>query len=118
MDYSDAGAECEIEALGGCEGSNPEQTSAQLARLNQRLQHESQRYSESIDDLLMLYKKKGLKISEIKKTYKAFLIDCMLVRLHVLRRVKFDWNASFFQHRVGFGSMNCNDHSIIKIIYH
>lgn len=36
--------ESEIEALGGCDGSTPEQLSAQLTRLNQRLQHESQRW--------------------------------------------------------------------------
>ena len=35
--------ESEIEALGGCK-STPEQLSAQLNRLNQRLQSESQRY--------------------------------------------------------------------------
>uniref|UniRef100_A0A2N9ED29 Rad50/SbcC-type AAA domain-containing protein n=1 Tax=Fagus sylvatica TaxID=28930 RepID=A0A2N9ED29_FAGSY len=64
--------ESEIEALGGCDGSTPEQLSAQLTRLNQRLQHESQRYSESIDDLRMLYEEKECKISKKQKTYKAF----------------------------------------------
>ena len=35
--------ESEIEALGGCCDMNPEELSAQLNRLNQRLQRESQR---------------------------------------------------------------------------
>ncbi|KAK4570872.1 hypothetical protein RGQ29_029649 [Quercus rubra] len=93
--------ESEIEALGGCEGSNPEQLSAQLTRLNQRLQHESQRYSESIDDLRMLYEKKERKISKKRKTYKAFR-----EKLHAcetalgLRRVKFDRNASFLKRQL------------------
>lgn len=35
--------EDEIKGLGGCGGSTPEDISAQLSRLNRRLQHESQR---------------------------------------------------------------------------
>ncbi|GLT83987.1 hypothetical protein SLE2022_022470 [Rubroshorea leprosula] len=64
--------ESEIEALGGWDGSNPEQLSARLNRLNQRLQRESQRYSESIDDLRMLYEEKERKILRKQQTYKAF----------------------------------------------
>lgn len=36
--------ESEIEALGDWDGSTPEQLSAQLDRLNQRLRHENQQY--------------------------------------------------------------------------
>ncbi|XP_062153767.1 structural maintenance of chromosomes protein 6B-like isoform X1 [Alnus glutinosa] len=64
--------ESEIEALGGCDGSTPEQLSAQLTRLNQRLQHESRRYSESIDDLRMLCEKKERKVLRKQQTYKGY----------------------------------------------
>ena len=91
--------ESDIEALGGCQGSTPEQLSAQLTRLNQRFQRESERYicdmfssilswikmkcslkcesflcryTESIDDLRMLYEKKERKILRKQQTYKAF----------------------------------------------
>lgn len=63
--------ESEIEALGGLNGSTPEQLSAQLDRLNRRLQHESEKFSENIDDLRMLYKKKERKILTKQQTYKA-----------------------------------------------
>ncbi|CAI9754152.1 unnamed protein product [Fraxinus pennsylvanica] len=53
--------ESEIEALGGCSESNPEQLSAQLSRMNQRLQRESQRFPESIEDLRMLNQKRSVK---------------------------------------------------------
>ncbi|XP_050223686.1 structural maintenance of chromosomes protein 6B-like isoform X2 [Mercurialis annua] len=64
--------ECDIEALGGCDGRTPEQLSAQLNRLNQRLQQESQQYSDSIDDLRMLYEKKQRKILKKQQTYRGF----------------------------------------------
>ncbi|KAJ0961973.1 hypothetical protein J5N97_029801 [Dioscorea zingiberensis] len=64
--------ESEVEGLGGCVGSTPEQLSAQLNRLKQKLQHESQRYSESIDDLRAMYKKKQSRILEKQHNYEAF----------------------------------------------
>ncbi|KAL9409425.1 hypothetical protein AB3S75_047756 [Citrus x aurantiifolia] len=64
--------ESEIEALGGWDGSTPEQLSAQVNRLNQRLKHESHQYSESIEDLRMLYEEKERKILRKQKTYQAF----------------------------------------------
>lgn len=64
--------ESEIEAVGGCDGSTPEQLSAQLTRLSQRLQQESRRHPESIEDLRMLYNKKERKILRKQQTYKAF----------------------------------------------
>ncbi|PIN15085.1 DNA repair protein RAD18 (SMC family protein) [Handroanthus impetiginosus] len=65
-------AESEIEALGGCKESNPEQLSAQLSRMNQQLQRESQKFPESIDDLRMLCEKKQRKISRKQQTYNGF----------------------------------------------
>ncbi|GMY07832.1 structural maintenance of chromosomes protein 6B-like isoform X1 [Fagus crenata] len=93
--------ESEIEALGGCDGSTPEQLSAQLTRLNQRLQHESQRYSESIDDLRMLYEEKECKISKKQKTYKAFRekLDACEKALN-LRWKKFLRNASLLKRQL------------------
>ncbi|GMJ05949.1 structural maintenance of chromosomes 6A [Hibiscus trionum] len=64
--------ESEIEALGDLDGSTTEQLDAKLKRLNQRLVHESNRYSESIDDLRMLYLEKERRILRKLKTYKAF----------------------------------------------
>ncbi|KAK4480619.1 hypothetical protein RD792_013697 [Penstemon davidsonii] len=60
----------EIEGL-GCKESNPEQLSAELTQLKERFQRESQRFSESIEDLKMLREKKQLKISRKQQTYKA-----------------------------------------------
>ncbi|XP_075083843.1 structural maintenance of chromosomes protein 6B [Nicotiana tabacum] len=64
--------EGEIETVGGCDGSTPEQLSAQLTRLSQRLQQESRRHPESIEDLRMLYNKKERKILRKQQMYKAF----------------------------------------------
>lgn len=64
--------ESEIEALGDWDGSSPEKLSAQVNRLNQRLKHESHQYSESIEDLRMLYEKKERKILRKRQTYQAF----------------------------------------------
>ncbi|MCD7450413.1 Structural maintenance of chromosomes protein 6A, partial [Datura stramonium] len=64
--------ESEIETVGGCDGSTPEQLSAQLTRLSQRLQQESRRHPEPIEDLRMLYNKKERKILRKQQTYKAF----------------------------------------------
>uniref|UniRef100_A0A2P2JVD6 Structural maintenance of chromosomes protein 6B-like isoform X3 n=2 Tax=Rhizophora mucronata TaxID=61149 RepID=A0A2P2JVD6_RHIMU len=64
--------ETDIEALGDWDGSSPEQLSAQLSTLNHRLQNESQRYSESIDDLRMTYEKKEHKIQRRRQAYRSF----------------------------------------------
>ncbi|KAH6821922.1 structural maintenance of chromosomes 6A [Perilla frutescens var. hirtella] len=64
--------ESEIETLGCDNERNPEQLSAQLSRLTERLQRESQRFPESIEDLRMLCAKKERKISRKLQTYKAF----------------------------------------------
>ncbi|XP_044506156.1 structural maintenance of chromosomes protein 6B [Mangifera indica] len=93
--------ESEIEALGGRDGSTPEQLSAQLNKLNQRLQHESQRHSESIEDLRMLYEKKERKISRKQQTYKAFRekLDACRKALD-LRFSKFQRNATLLKRQL------------------
>ncbi|OWM79445.1 hypothetical protein CDL15_Pgr022857 [Punica granatum] len=64
--------ESEIKSLGEWDGSTPEQLSAQVSRLDQRLQDESRQCSESIDDLRMMYKKKQRKVSRKQEMYKVF----------------------------------------------
>ncbi|EYU24946.1 hypothetical protein MIMGU_mgv1a002784mg [Erythranthe guttata] len=86
--------EDEIEALGGCKES-PEQLSTLLGRATQRLERESQRFPESIDDLRMLCEKKERKISRKQQTYKAFRekLEACEVALH-FRWKKFQSNAN------------------------
>ncbi|EPS70437.1 hypothetical protein M569_04318, partial [Genlisea aurea] len=64
--------ESEVEALDGGEESNPEHLSFELSRLKVRLERESQRFPESIDELRMLLENKKRKISRKQKTYEAF----------------------------------------------
>ncbi|KAL6131829.1 hypothetical protein ACLB2K_070202 [Fragaria x ananassa] len=64
--------ESEIIALGDWDGSTPEQLSTQLTRLNQKLQRESERCTESIDELRMSYESKERKILRKQKIYRAF----------------------------------------------
>ncbi|KAK6926420.1 RecF/RecN/SMC, N-terminal [Dillenia turbinata] len=64
--------ESEVQDLGGCQGCTPEQLSAQITRLSQRLQRESEKYAESIDELRTRYEKKEHKILRKQKTYQAF----------------------------------------------
>lgn len=87
--------EDEIEALGGCGGSTPEEISAELSRLNRRLQHESQRFPDSIDDLRMFHEKKRRKIVRKQQTYKAFKEKVNACEKALdLRQRKFDRNAT------------------------
>ncbi|KOM51276.1 hypothetical protein LR48_Vigan08g210300 [Vigna angularis] len=72
----------ELDSLGGCDGNTPEQISAQLGRLNQTLMRESQRYSESIDDLRMLYKKK-------ERGERSFSTLCFALALHEMTEAPF-----------------------------
>ncbi|CAL0334296.1 unnamed protein product [Lupinus luteus] len=90
--------ERELDSLGGSDGSTPEQISAQLEKLSQRLRQESQRYSESIDDLRMLYEKKSRKITRRQQVYQALrqkLEACK--RALKLRRGKFQRNANYLK---------------------
>ncbi|CAI9768234.1 unnamed protein product [Fraxinus pennsylvanica] len=93
--------ESEIEALGGSSESNPEQLSAQLSRMNQRLQRESQRFPESIEDLRMLYQKKERKILRKRQNYQAFrdkLEACQ--KALELRWSKFQRNATLLKRQL------------------
>ncbi|KAG1354451.1 structural maintenance of chromosomes protein 6B-like [Cocos nucifera] len=93
--------ESEMEALGGCAGYTPEQLSARLNRLKQRLQHESQRYNESIDDLRVMYDKKEHKILKKQKTYATFhekLNACQ--KALDLRWSKFQRNANLLKRQL------------------
>uniref|UniRef100_A0A1J3I1T9 Structural maintenance of chromosomes protein 6 n=1 Tax=Noccaea caerulescens TaxID=107243 RepID=A0A1J3I1T9_NOCCA len=59
--------ESEIQSLGPWDGSTPEQLSAQINRMNQRLHRENQQFSDSIDDLRMMYEKLERKIAKKRK---------------------------------------------------
>ncbi|KAL2329351.1 hypothetical protein Fmac_022778 [Flemingia macrophylla] len=104
----------ELDSLGGCDGNTPEQISAQVERLNQTHKRESQRhdiiilidvfmYSESIDDLRMLYKKKERKIMKRQQVYKTLrqkLDACQ--RALELRQRKFQRNATYLKHQLSW----------------
>ncbi|XP_060213063.1 structural maintenance of chromosomes protein 6B-like isoform X2 [Lycium barbarum] len=93
--------ESEIETVGGWDGSTPEQLSAQLTRLSQRLQQESRRHPESIEDLRMLYDKIERKILRKQQTYKAFrekLGACH--KALELRWSKFERNATLLKRQL------------------
>lgn len=93
--------ESEVQALEGHEGCTPEQLSALLSRINQRLQRESQRYEESIDDLRVLYEKKERKIFKKQQTYKGFRekLTAMEKALE-LRWSKFQRNATLLKRQL------------------
>ncbi|KHG08039.1 smc6 [Gossypium arboreum] len=90
--------ESDIEALGDRDETTTEQLDAKLKRLNQRLMHESQQYSESIDDLRMLHQEKERRILRELHTYKAFRerLDACQKALD-LRWKKFQRNASLLR---------------------
>ncbi|PRQ59796.1 putative structural maintenance of chromosomes protein [Rosa chinensis] len=93
--------ESEITALGDWDGSTPEQLSAQLTRLNQRLQRESERCTESIDELRMSYERKERKILRKQKTYRAFrekLNACQ--KALKLRSTKFQRNKDLLKRQM------------------
>ncbi|KAK8964204.1 hypothetical protein KSP40_PGU012886 [Platanthera guangdongensis] len=90
--------ECVVEALGGCSGCTPEQLSAKLIRLNQRLQHESRRYTDSIDDLRERHDKKERKITKKQIIYAAFREKLNACEKALdLRWKKFDRNANLLK---------------------
>lgn len=102
--YSKASIICpesEIEALGDWDGSTPEQLSAQLTRLNQRLNNETRRCSESLEDLRMMYEKKERTIIRKQQTYKSFRekLDACQKALE-LRWNKFERNASLLKRQL------------------
>ncbi|CDY14032.1 BnaC02g01490D [Brassica napus] len=64
--------ESEINALGIWDGSTPIQLSAEINRINHRLKRESDKYSESIDDLRITLEEKEHKIGRKRRTYQSF----------------------------------------------
>ncbi|CAH2073623.1 unnamed protein product [Thlaspi arvense] len=63
--------ESEIIALGPWDGDTPVQLSAQINKINHRLKRESEKYSESIDDLKAMLDEKEAKIGRKRETYKS-----------------------------------------------
>ncbi|XP_045829439.1 structural maintenance of chromosomes protein 6A [Trifolium pratense] len=93
----------ELATIGGCDGQTPEQISGQLEDLNRTLKRESQRYSESIDDMRMLYKKKERKIIRRQQVYKALrqkLSACQSALEFRMR--KFQTNATNLKHQLSW----------------
>ncbi|KAL2920477.1 Structural maintenance of chromosomes protein 6B [Bienertia sinuspersici] len=93
--------ENEVEAMGGFKESTPEQLSAQLTRMNERLERARDKYTESIDDLRNLYEKKQRKILTKQKTYGNFrnqLQDAK--RALQSRRQKFDRSATLMKRQL------------------
>ncbi|KAF5181437.1 Structural maintenance of chromosomes protein [Thalictrum thalictroides] len=91
-------SESELEALGGCAGTTPEQLSAQIKSLNLRLQKESRSHVDSIDDLRDLYEKKQRKISRKQKNYDSFREKLKVCEKALnLRWRKFNRNASYLR---------------------
>ncbi|KAK9665700.1 hypothetical protein RND81_14G129600 [Saponaria officinalis] len=90
--------ESDVEALGGCRESIPEQLSAQLARMIQRLDRARDRCTDSIDDLRMLYEKKQRKILKKQRTFQNFREQLQVAQGALdSRRAKFNRNASILK---------------------
>ncbi|EXC13936.1 hypothetical protein L484_006634 [Morus notabilis] len=93
--------ECEVEDIGGCNTSTPEQLSAQITTLDRRLKRESPRVSESIDDLKTMYEERKHKIfgkQQRNKDYREKL-DALLKALESRRR-KFERNAELLRRQI------------------
>ncbi|KAF8690848.1 hypothetical protein HU200_041247 [Digitaria exilis] len=93
--------ESEVEALGGVAGSTVEQLSTEINKLTRRLQEESKRYTESIDDLRALYDKKRRKILRKQQMYAGFrdkLNACQ--KALDLRWKKFQRNAGLLKRQL------------------
>ncbi|XP_074291145.1 structural maintenance of chromosomes protein 6B-like isoform X2 [Silene latifolia] len=90
--------ESDVEALGGCKESIPEQLSAQLARMIQRLERAKDKCTESIDDLRMLYEQKQRKILKKQRTFENFREQLQVAQRALdSRRAKFNRNASILK---------------------
>ncbi|XP_021752713.1 structural maintenance of chromosomes protein 6B-like [Chenopodium quinoa] len=92
--------EDKVKAMGGCEDT-PEQLSAHLKRMIEKLEQARDIYTESIDDLRKLYEKKQSKILTKQKTYENFrkqLQDAQ--RALESRKIKFNQNASYMMRQM------------------
>ncbi|KAF2553863.1 hypothetical protein F2Q68_00036886 [Brassica cretica] len=93
--------ESEILSLGPWDGSTPEQLSAQINRMNQRLHRENQQFSESIDDLRMMYEKLERKIAKKRKLYQGYREKLMACKTALDSRWgKFQRNASLLRRQL------------------
>ncbi|KAK9075200.1 hypothetical protein SSX86_003521 [Deinandra increscens subsp. villosa] len=93
--------ESEIEALGGCGEATSEQLGAHLKRLKLRLQQESQRHQESIEDLRIMFDKKERKIKKQRQTYKAFRDKLSAIHEALEKRwSKFQRNATLLKRQL------------------
>nr|AAD54769.1 SMC-like protein [Arabidopsis thaliana]AAD54770.1 SMC-like protein [Arabidopsis thaliana] len=93
--------ESEIESLGPWDGSTPEQLSAQITRMNQRLHRENQQFSESIDDLRMMYESLERKIAKKRKSYQDHREKLMACKNALDSRwAKFQRNASLLRRQL------------------
>ncbi|XP_020973885.1 structural maintenance of chromosomes protein 6B isoform X1 [Arachis ipaensis] len=112
----------DCDSLEGCDMKTPDQISAELKELNQKVEHECRRHSEPIADLRMLYEKKQRKIMKRQKVYKALrqkLDACQ--RALEIRGKKFKSNATRLKQQL---SWKFNDHlrkkgisGLIKVNY-
>ncbi|KAJ3698353.1 hypothetical protein LUZ61_002058 [Rhynchospora tenuis] len=94
-------SESEVQDLGGCGSFTPEQLTAQINRLNQRLQKESNRYTESIDDLREMQIKKENKVFKKQQMYGAFREKLNAIQKALdLRWNKFQRNASLLKRQL------------------
>eukprot|EP00252_Welwitschia_mirabilis_P022218 TRINITY_DN5961_c0_g1_i1.p1 TRINITY_DN5961_c0_g1~~TRINITY_DN5961_c0_g1_i1.p1 ORF type:complete len:857 (-),score=220.02 TRINITY_DN5961_c0_g1_i1:32-2512(-) len=104
--------ESEVDALGGCKDSSPEQLSAQLKRLSQRLQTENEKHPESIDDLRRKYNKRERKISKKRHGYELLRQKLNACREALeLRHTKFQRNATLLKRQL---TWQFNGHLIKK----
>ncbi|KAL0738401.1 hypothetical protein Bca4012_014611 [Brassica carinata] len=93
--------ESEIQSLGPWDGSTPEQLSAQINRMNQRLNRENQQFSESIDDLRLMYEKLERKIAKKRKLYQGYREKLMACKTALDSRWdKFQRNASLLRRQL------------------
>lgn len=93
--------ESEIESLGGCDDTTSEQLQAHLKRLKLRLQQETQRHQESIEELRMLHDKKARKILKQQQTYKAFREKLSAIHTALDKRwSKFQRNATLLKRQL------------------
>ncbi|XP_025687133.1 structural maintenance of chromosomes protein 6B isoform X2 [Arachis hypogaea] len=112
----------DCDSLEGCDMKTPDQISAELKELSQKVEHECRRHSEPIADLRMLYEKKQRKIMKRQKVYKALrqkLDACQ--RALEIRGKKFKSNATRLKQQL---SWKFNDHlrkkgisGLIKVNY-
>ncbi|GAB2284967.1 hypothetical protein Dimus_019422 [Dionaea muscipula] len=93
--------ESEVEALGGCKESTPEQLSAHLDRLKRRLLRETQSSSESMEELRLMYENKQKKILRKQQIFEDFRKKLNAFKEAVdSREKKFQRNASLLKRQL------------------